>query len=118
MQRELLEDANRLCQVAGDAHDYALQDAVARRFLGKGTKHVKNMADMLQKAARVSKVPGHGKTTPLSIVCVLTAPGLYHLDKELQVKLGRTPGSEANKPHSAEHLLERVAADMAALSSL
>lgn len=76
MQRELLEDANRLCQVAEQAHDYALQEAVARRFLGKGTKHVKNMADMLQKAARVGKVPGHGKIDkpPLSLIVCCVRP--------------------------------------------
>lgn len=61
MEREILEDTNRLCQVANKAHDYALQETIARRFLEKETKHVKDMGDMLQEVARVSKVPGHGK---------------------------------------------------------
>lgn len=60
MEREILEDTNRLCEVAGKARDYALQETVARRFLEKETKHVKNMGDMLQEVARVAKVPGHG----------------------------------------------------------
>lgn len=68
MEREILEDTNRLCQVADKAHDYALQETVARRFLEKETKHVKNMGDMLQEVARVAKVPGHGKLNYLSWV--------------------------------------------------
>lgn len=60
MEREILEDTNRLCEVAANARDYALQETVARRFLEKETKHVKNMGDMLQEVARVAKVPGHG----------------------------------------------------------
>lgn len=70
MEREVLEDTNRLCHVAEKAHDYALQETVSRRFLEKETKHVKNMGDMLQEAARVGKVPGHGKPPlryPLSL---------------------------------------------------
>lgn len=60
MEREILEDTNRLCEVAAKARDHALQETVSRRFLEKETKHVKNMGDLLQEVARVAKVPGHG----------------------------------------------------------
>lgn len=121
MEREILEDVQRLYGIADKAHDYALQETISRRFLEKETKHVKDMGDMLQEVARVAKVPGHGKLNLFAIceLCMvggmitLIYLGLYHIDKELRMKLGKTPFSMGNKPQAGDYLLRDVAQGMA-----
>jgi ferritin heavy chain len=95
VERSILEDAQRLCDVADKYKDYALQEIIESRFLQKETKHVKDMGDLLKEAARISKVPGHG---------------LYHLDKDLRVSCGKLPWGHYNNPESAELVLKDVAA--------
>jgi len=95
IEKSILEDAQRLCDVADKHKDYALQDIIESRFLQKETKHVKDMGDLLREAARVSKVPGHG---------------LYSLDKELRICMGKVPWGMYNKPDSGDLILKEVAA--------
>lgn len=64
MEREILEDVQRLYGIADKSRDYALQETISHRFLNKETKHIKDLGDMIQQVARVAKVPGHGKPSP------------------------------------------------------
>jgi len=95
IEKMILEDAQRLCDVASTNKEYALEDVVEDRFLKKETKHVKDMGDLLREAARISKVPGHG---------------LYHLDKDLRATMGKIPWGIHNKPESCDLLLKEMAA--------
>ncbi|KAJ3079549.1 hypothetical protein HK102_003714, partial [Quaeritorhiza haematococci] len=102
LERSIMEDAQRLCAIADQHKDYALQDVIQSRFLEKETKHVKDMGDLLKEAVRVSKVPGHG---------------LYHLDKELRSNNGVVPWGSANKASSADELLQSMAGELGSLST-
>jgi len=95
IEKSILEDAQRLCVVADKHKDYALQDIIECRFLQKETKHVKDMGDLLREAARISKVPGHG---------------LYHLDRDLRISMGKVPWGIHNNPESSDMLLKDIAA--------
>jgi len=96
-EKALLEDLLRLCKAADDAGDYALEDVVETRFLKNETKHVKDLADLLQQCVRVSKDPGHG---------------LYQLDKEIRENNGTIPWSSANNPDSTDTYLMEAIADL------
>jgi len=74
-----------------------LEDAIESRFLKKQTKHVKDLADLLQQSVRVSKQAGHG---------------LYHLDKELRSTKGITPWGKANNPDNIDDLLASAVSDL------
>ncbi len=97
VEKNLLEDLIRLCKMADEHEDYALEDMIETRFLKKETKHVKDLGDLLQQCVRVSKQPGHG---------------LYHLDKELRDTEGVTPWGRANNPDNTDYLFESSAADL------
>ncbi len=89
-EKALLEDLHKLCAVADEHGDYALEDAIEDRFLKKESKHVKDLGDLLQQVVRVSKTPGHG---------------LYHLDKDLRECKGRVPWGNANVPDYVDDLI-------------
>lgn len=93
VEKGLLEDLQRLCVTASKCGDNAVQDAIESHFLRKETRHVKDMADLLQQCVRVSKQPGHG---------------LYHIDKELRVRHGVTPWAEQNDPDTLTKELYNV----------
>lgn len=90
VEKGLLEHLHKLCSIASEAGDNALEDAIEDRFLKKETKHVKDLGDFLQQVLRVSKTPGHG---------------LYHLDRELRVCGGRMPWGSANIPDMVDELI-------------
>lgn len=54
----------------------------------------------------------------MSKMLILIIIGLYHIDKELRIKLGKTPWSKGNKPQVAEHLFEDIASDLTSASSI
>ncbi|KAJ9488131.1 hypothetical protein VN97_g5159 [Penicillium thymicola] len=81
VEKNLLEDLQRLCSLADKAGDIALTDAIQSRFIRKETRHVKNLADLLRQVVRASKQPG---------------VGLYHLDRELRESDGFIPWNRAN----------------------
>ncbi|KOS48066.1 hypothetical protein ACN38_g1001 [Penicillium nordicum] len=81
VEKNLLEDLQRLCSLADKAGDIALTDAIQSRFIRKETRHVKSLADLLRQVVRVSKQPG---------------VGLYHLDRELRESDGIIPWDRAN----------------------
>jgi ferritin heavy chain len=83
VEREILEDLERLLSLASKSGDHSLEDVIETRFLRKETRHVKDLGDLLQQVVRVSKQPGHG---------------LYQLDKELRRHKGRIPWGDANDP--------------------
>ncbi|KAJ5982224.1 hypothetical protein N7451_012324 [Penicillium sp. IBT 35674x] len=83
VKKRLLEDLERLCSLADKSGDSALAEALQSRFLYKGTRHVKNLADLLQQVARASKQPGLG---------------LYLLDRELRHTDGIVPWDAMNDP--------------------
>jgi len=92
-EKSLLEVLLRLCKTADKFSDNALEDMIETRFLRKETRHVKDMADLLQQCVRVSKQPGHG---------------LYHLDKELRTHGGVTPWASYNDPDTSDKLLHKT----------
>ncbi|KAI9927303.1 hypothetical protein ASPWEDRAFT_733808 [Aspergillus wentii DTO 134E9] len=83
VEKKLLEDLERLCSLAQKTGETALSDAIQRRFLRKHSKHIKNLADLIQQVARVSKQPGLG---------------LYLLDRELRKHTGMIPWDAVNDP--------------------
>lgn len=93
-EKDLLEHLHKLCHAADEAGDNALEDAIEDRFLKKETKYVKDLGDLLQQVARVSKTPGHG---------------LYHLDKEIRQCKGDFPWAHANNPDMVDALIAREA---------
>jgi ferritin heavy chain len=97
VEKELLEDLLRLCKTADKHGDYALEDQIENRFLKKETKHVKDMADLLQQCVRVSKSIGHG---------------LYHLDRELRESKGIVPWAASNNPDNSDLLLAEAVSDL------
>ncbi|CAI7630573.1 unnamed protein product [Penicillium palitans] len=81
VEKSLLEDLERLCSLADKSGDIALSDAIQSKFMRKETRHVKNLADLLQQVVRASKQPGLG---------------LYLLDRELRHTDGIVPWDSAN----------------------
>jgi ferritin heavy chain len=88
MEKSLLEDLQRLCSLADKSGDIALRDVIQSRFIRKETKHVKDLADLLQQVVRVSKQPGLG---------------LYLLDKELRHTDGIVPWDSLDDPSQQHH---------------
>lgn len=91
VEKRLLEDLERLCQMAEKCGETSLVDAIQTRFLRKEARHVKNLGDLLQQVARVSKQPG---------------TGLYLLDAEMRHNRGIIPWAFQNDPDrhdEAEH---------------
>lgn len=97
VQKKLLDDLGRLCALAMKCEDSSLLDAIQTRFLRKHAKQVKNLGDLLQQTARVSKQPG---------------VGLYLLDQELRCARGTVPWMVTNDPDvqdvGAEHIASMV----------
>ncbi|KAJ5981927.1 hypothetical protein N7451_012027 [Penicillium sp. IBT 35674x] len=87
VEKRLLEDLERLCSLADKSGDSALADAIQSRFMCKETRHVKNLADLLQQVVQASKQPGLG---------------LYLLDRELRHTDGVVPWGVVNNP-SQQH---------------
>ncbi|OGE56910.1 hypothetical protein PENARI_c002G00457 [Penicillium arizonense] len=87
VEKSLLEDLQRLCSLADKSGDIALRDAIQNRFMRKETRHVKDLADLLQQVVRVSKQPGLG---------------LYLLDQELRHTDGIVPWDSVDEP-SQQH---------------
>lgn len=83
VEKRILEDLERLCQMAEKCGETSLVDAIQTRFLRKEARHVKNLGDLLQQVARVSKQPGMG---------------LYLLDAELRHSNGVIPWAFQNDP--------------------
>lgn len=83
VQRKLFDDLQRLSTLAEKHQDTALVTAIETRFLRKHAKHLKNLGDLLQQVARVSKQQGLG---------------LYVLDKELRHSNGVIPWQSLNDP--------------------
>lgn len=81
VKKNLLEDLERLCSLADESGDMALTDAIQSKFMRKETRHVKNVADLVQQVVRASKQPGFG---------------LYLLDRELRHTDGIVPWDSAN----------------------
>ena len=95
VQKELLEDLERLATLAGKVGNNALKQEIESRYLHRKSKHVKDMADLLQQTVRVSKQPGHG---------------LFHLDEELRLHDGEIPWGRLNDPEHMEKTVEDVSA--------
>ncbi|ODM15960.1 hypothetical protein SI65_08801 [Aspergillus cristatus] len=93
VQKKLIDDIMRLIALADKCEDASLSDALQTRFLRKHTRQVKNMGDLLQQTARVSKQPG---------------VGLYHLDKELRSHKGIIPWTSTNDPDCQDKGTEEV----------
>jgi ferritin heavy chain len=83
MEKRMLEDLERLATLADKSGDDSLVDAIQTKFLRRATREVKDMGDLLQQVARVSKQPGLG---------------IYILDKELRCHDGCIPWSACNDP--------------------
>ena len=94
VQKKLLDDLGRLCALAMKCEDSSLLDAIQTRFLRKHAKQVKNLGDLLQQTARVSKQPG---------------VGLYLLDQELRCAKGTIPWMVTNDPDVQDVGVERIA---------
>ncbi|PGH14946.1 hypothetical protein AJ80_05709 [Polytolypa hystricis UAMH7299] len=97
IEKDILEDLERLLGLASKCGDHSLEDVIQTRFLRKETKHVKDLGDLLQQVARVSKAPGHG---------------IYQLDKELREHNGCVPWGRANDPDIVDCEIEDVAATL------
>lgn len=93
VQKKLLDDLTRLCKLAQKSEDASLLDAMQTRFLRKHAKQVKNLGDLLQQTARVSKQPGMG---------------LYLLDHELRCNKGTIPWMVANDPDVQDVGVENI----------
>lgn len=83
VEKRILEDLERLCALAERCGESSLADALQGRFLRKQARQVKDLGDLLQQVARVSKEPG---------------AGLYMLDRELRHSDGAIPWSSQNDP--------------------
>lgn len=83
VQRKLFDDLQRLCALAEKHQDTALVTALENRYLRKHAKHLKNLGDLVEQVARVSKQHGLG---------------LYILDKELRHSNGCIPWQSQNDP--------------------
>ncbi|KAL1953373.1 hypothetical protein VTO42DRAFT_2944 [Malbranchea cinnamomea] len=93
VQKELLEDLERLATLSGKVGNNALKQEIESRYLHRKTRHVKEMGDLLQQTVRVSKQPGHG---------------LFHLDQELRQHEGKIPWGHWNDPENLEKTIEDV----------
>lgn len=97
VQKRLLEDLERLVQLANKIGDNSLADAVQVRFLRKQARYVKDLGDLLQQVTRVSKSAG---------------VGIYHLDRELRKYKGRIPWTWLNDPDhhdfAADELVTKI----------
>ncbi|EED22999.1 conserved hypothetical protein [Talaromyces stipitatus ATCC 10500] len=85
VQKKLFEDLQRLVTLAEKQQDTALVTAIESRYLRKHAKHLKNLGDLVQQVARVSKQHGLG---------------LYLLDSELRRHNGVIPWMSLNDPDS------------------
>ncbi|OKL59610.1 hypothetical protein UA08_05210 [Talaromyces atroroseus] len=93
IERKLLEDLERLMALASKTGNFSLCAVLDKRYLYKQTRHVKDMADLLQQTVRVSKHPGHG---------------IFHLDRELRINQGTLPWGNANDPDAIDTALQAV----------
>lgn len=93
VEKRLLEDLQRLSSLAEKSGDSALSDAIHSNFMHKETKHVKDLADLLQQVVRVSKQPGLG---------------LYLIDQELRQANGSIPWGSANDIHDQNDTISRI----------
>ncbi|KAJ9238777.1 hypothetical protein DTO169E5_4610 [Paecilomyces variotii] len=93
IEKNVLQDLERLCALAQKCNNHSLTDAIQTKFLRKESKHVKDIGDLLQQVVRVSKQPGHG---------------LYHLDKELRCHKGRIPWCLQNDPDCQEPVFAEI----------
>lgn len=97
VQKRLLEDQERLAQLAVKIGDGSFADAVQDRFLRKQARYVKDLGDLLQQVTRVSKSAG---------------VGIYHLDHELRQHKGRISWSWMNDPDrhdlAADELITQI----------
>ncbi|CAG8249536.1 unnamed protein product [Penicillium nalgiovense] len=76
VEKRLLKNLDRLCSLAEKSNGIALKDAIQSRFMSKETRHVKNLAGVLQQVARSSKQHDLG---------------IYRLNRELQHNDGFIP---------------------------
>lgn len=90
VQKKLFADLERLCTLAAKCQDTPLLNAIESRFLRKHSKHLKNLGDLLQQVARVSKQPGLG---------------IYILDAELRKHHGYIPWKHCNDPDTIEEVI-------------
>lgn len=93
VEKRILEDLERLCALANKCGETTLSNAIEMRFLRKESRHVKNLGDLLQQVARVSKQPGLG---------------LYLLDSELRHNKGIVPWSFNNDPDHHDDASEEI----------
>lgn len=96
-ERKILDDLERLMHLADKAGCYSLCTALDKRFLGKQTHHVKDMADLLQQTVRVSKNAGQG---------------IFHLDRELRRTKGNLPWGKVNDPDSVALAIENICSQL------
>ncbi|QKX53093.1 uncharacterized protein TRUGW13939_00164 [Talaromyces rugulosus] len=96
-ERKILEDLERLMHLADKAGCYSLCTALDKRFLGKQTHHIKDMADLLQQTVRVSKHAGHG---------------IFHLDRELRRAKGNLPWGKVNDPDSIALGIDNISSQL------
>jgi ferritin heavy chain len=83
--------------LADKAGCYSLCTALDKRFLGKQTHHIKDMADLLQQTVRVSKHAGHG---------------IFHLDRELHRAKGNLPWGKINDPDSIALEIDSISSQL------
>lgn len=93
VEKRILEDLERLMGLASKVGNYSLAAMLENRFLCKQSRHVKDLADLLQQTVRVSKQPGHG---------------LFHLDRELRRCDGCMPWGKCNDPEMIDHALKSI----------
>lgn len=93
VEKRILEDLERLCHMAEKCGETSLVDALQSRFLRKEARHVKDLGDLLQQVARVSKQPGMG---------------LYILDAELRHGRGKVPWSFQNDPDKHDEAMVHI----------
>lgn len=93
IERKLLEDLERLMALATKSGNFSLCAVLDQRYMVKQSRHVKDMADLLQQTVRVSKHPGHG---------------IFHLDRELRINKGALPWKNTNDPNAIDAALRAV----------
>lgn len=93
VEKRILEDLERLMALANKVGNYSLAAMLDKRFLCKQTRHVKDLADLLQQVVRVSKQPGLG---------------IFHLDRELRCHDGCLPWGKSNDPEMIDCALQSI----------
>lgn len=81
IQKELLENLERLAALAGKIGNNALEQEIGSRYLHRKSKQVKDMGDFLQQTVKVTKQSGHG---------------MFHVDEELRRHNGEIPWGRLN----------------------